>query len=51
MPTDLRRRRLMAGSETVVYVNLMLRPKAKARHATWVIVTPHGPMYGTLASV
>src|SRR5437762_2015516 len=42
--------RMTAGSETVVYDGLALRTKARAHHATWVIVTPYGPMYGTLLS-
>ncbi len=47
MLTDLERYRLTAGSETVVYNGLALR--AKARHATWVVVAPYGPMYAALA--
>lgn len=49
MPTDLERYRLTAGSETILYNGLALRAKVKARHATWEIVTPYGPMYAALA--
>jgi hypothetical protein len=48
MPTERERFHMTAGSETVVYNGLALR--AKARHATWVIVTPYGAMYGTVLS-